>query len=845
MHKIKLYAGLRKALFPPYYQKSEIMYFKKKNIGYIISLIMCGGYTNAETFNINALNLSVEDNIDLSYFEKNSLSEGLYESDVILNGEKIKFISNDGIIEPCITAQLIKRFPLNEEAKETLILSQEDNCINLHSLDKNITVDFNDSEQVLTISIPQKYMESTYSSWVSPEMRDYGIAGLILDYTISDNHLVRKNEATRNQLYAFGNVGANFAQWRLRANYQYENKLVGKEGHSDKKNSLDWEQVYAFRDIASLSAKLFAGEIFVKSDLFDSVRFKGVSMFTDESMLPPNLRGYAPQVTGVAASNATVTLSQNGRIISQVKVPAGPFVIKDISQSVMGTIDVTVAEDNGKETKFQFTTTNIPFLTRKGQARYAMNLGQLSPKNGTFANDNFMTIESSVGVLSHTSVFGGLVATSGNKYQAINLGIGQNLGFLGAFSVDITQSYADTILGREKGKSYRINYAKDLPSIDGQLTLTGYRFADRTFNSLSNFVEQNFADKQHVDTNKDKHVFSLSYAQQLRSINASANITASRKTYWNGKQNNYFSVGLNKFFDEGVMKGGNISLSLNQVRGSNDKTDNQLYLSVSKPLSSENQNASISYFASYSDSSKRYTNNVNYSQHVDKDTNYNLTASTQDGLSEGMVSTYVSHGGEAGQIQATGSLSDSMTSLSMTMSGSVTATQHGISAHRLTYRDQSRLVVDVPKAKGVVIENSHASTNRWGLATISNVPTYYNMEYKVDVNNLPENVNIDDNVLASTLTDGAIGYVKMDADIGQSLITRIKLANGQYPPLGSVVKNSVTGKVSGIIAESGIVYLTGLNMGDQLSVNWGDAQACTFLADSLLAKSSDSIICSH
>ncbi|MEX6277368.1 fimbria/pilus outer membrane usher protein [Providencia hangzhouensis] len=27
-----------------------------------------------------------------------------------------------------------------------------------------------------------------------------------------------------------------------------------------------------------------------------------MSMFTDESMMPPNLRGYAPQITGVAAS---------------------------------------------------------------------------------------------------------------------------------------------------------------------------------------------------------------------------------------------------------------------------------------------------------------------------------------------------------------------------------------------------------------------------------------------------------------------------------------------------------------------------------------------------------------
>lgn len=824
------------------------MYFKKKNICYIISLLVCGGYSNAETFNINALNLSVDDNIDLSYFEKNNFSEGLYETDIVLNGkrilrgEKIKFISHDGIIEPCITASVIKRFPLTEDAKEILLSSEEDHCINISALDKNVTVDFNDSDQVLTISIPQKYLVAVYSSWISPELRDYGIAGLILDYTVSDNNFYRKDSGNRNNLSAFGNVGANLAEWRLRANYQYENKLV--DSSNDKKSRFEWEQIYAFRDMASLSAKLFVGEIYIKSDLFDSVRFKGISVFTDESMMPPNLRGYAPQITGVAASNATVTLSQNGRIISQIKVPAGPFVIKDLSQSVMGTIDVTVIEDYGKETRFQYTTTNIPFLTRKGQVRYTMNLGQLSPENNENIDKNFITVESSIGVLNNTSVFGGLVATSNNQYRAINLGVGQNLGFIGALSVDVTQSYAD-VGTRETGKSYRINYAKNLPSIDGQLTLTGYRFADRTFNSLSNFVEKNFSDNSQGELDKDKHVFSLSYAQQLHFMNASANITASRKTYWNGKQNNYFSIGLNKFFDEGIMKGGSVSLSLNQSRNSRDKTDNQIYLSVSRPLQTESQNASISYFASYSDQDKRYTNNVNYSNYVNKDTNYNLAASTQDGLSQGSVNAFISHSGDTGQLQMSGALSDSMNSASIMVSGSITATQHGISAHRLTYRDQSRLVVDVPKAKGVIIENSHAITNDLGLATISNVPTYYNMEYKVDLNNLPDTVNVEDNVLETALTDGAIGYIKMDADIGKSLISRIKLANGQYPPLGAVVTNTSNNKVSGIIAESGIVYLTGLNMGDQLSINWGEGKSCSFSADSILVKSSDAIICNQ
>ena len=823
------------------------MYFKKKNICYIISLIIFSGYSSAETFNINALNLSSDDNIDLSYFEKNNISEGLYESDIVVNNkrilrnEKISLINKDGVILPCITPELLKRFPLTSDAKEALIASQENNCIWLQSFDANMTVHFNDETQVLDISIPQKYIESIYSSWVSPEMRDYGISGLILDYTVSEHNFYRKHSGTRNTLSAFGNAGANIGAWRLRANYQYENKLI--DPNNDNKSRLDWEQVYAFRDIASMSAKLFVGEIFIRSDLFDSVRFKGLSVFTDESMMPPNLRGYAPQITGIAASNATVTLSQNGRILSQVKVPAGPFVIKDLSQSVMGTVDVTVTEDNGKETKFQFTTTNIPFLTRKGQIRYKFNVGQLSPQYSGSVDDKFITAEGSVGFLNNTSLFGGLVATTGNKYRAINAGVGQNLGFLGALSIDMTQSYADTRLGREQGKSYRINYAKDMPSIDGQLTLTGYRFADRTFNSLSNFVEQNYNAENSLDTNKDKHVFSISYAQQLRAINSSANITASRKTYWNGKQNNYFSISLNKFFDDGLMKGGNISLSLNQIRSAENKTDNQVYLSVSKPLNSNNKNTSISYFASYSDQDKRYANNMSYSQYVNGNTNYSLTASTQDGLSEGMVSTYFSHSGDIGQVQMSGSLSDSMNAASIMASGSITATQHGISAHRLTHRNQSRLVVDAQNAKGLVIENGNTATNGYGLATVSNVPTYYNMEYKVDMNKLPEDVNIEENILTATLTDGAIGYTKIDANIGKSQITRIKLSDGQYPPLGSVVVNSENNKVLGIIAESGIVYLTGLNKGSELKVTWGDNQSCTFLADNILAKNSDMVLC--
>ena len=42
-------------------------------------------------------------------------------------------------------------------------------------------------------------------------------------------------------------------------------------------------------------------------------------------MLPPDLRGYAPQITGVAQTNAKVNVSQNNRIIYQENVPPGPI----------------------------------------------------------------------------------------------------------------------------------------------------------------------------------------------------------------------------------------------------------------------------------------------------------------------------------------------------------------------------------------------------------------------------------------------------------------------------------------------------------------------------------------
>ncbi|MBU7321243.1 fimbria/pilus outer membrane usher protein, partial [Paenibacillus sp. SM 69] len=103
---------------------------------------------------------------------------------------------------------------------------------------------------------------------------------------------------------------------------------------------------YAFRALPQWGARLALGEDSLQSNLFDSFRFTGFSLVSDDNMLPPNLRGYAPEVTGIAKTNAKVTISQQGRVLYEAQVAAGPFRIQDLSDSVMGKLDVKVEEQD-------------------------------------------------------------------------------------------------------------------------------------------------------------------------------------------------------------------------------------------------------------------------------------------------------------------------------------------------------------------------------------------------------------------------------------------------------------------------------------------------------------------
>ena len=147
------------------------------------------------------------------------------------------------------------------------------------------------------------------------------------------------------------------------------------------------------------SSDLSAGDGYTQSGVFDSVNFRGVQLYSDDSMLPESVRGFAPVVRGIAQSNAQVTIRQGGNIIWQSYVPPGPFVIDDLyPTAASGDLDVAVREADGSVHQFIQPFSAVPVMQREGQFKYALAVGQYRAANDQDKEPTFLQTTLSYGL---------------------------------------------------------------------------------------------------------------------------------------------------------------------------------------------------------------------------------------------------------------------------------------------------------------------------------------------------------------------------------------------------------------------------------------------------------------
>ncbi|GAA3577694.1 outer membrane usher protein [Gibbsiella greigii] len=776
-------------------------------------------------FNTDVLDTNDRNNIDLSQFSRSGfIMPGTYTMVLHVNKsdmpeQQVAFVAPENDpkgSEACLSPALVNQLGLKENQAGSLAWTHGGQCLDLRSL-PGMEAHGDLSTSSLYLSIPQAYLEYTSENWDPPSRWDEGIPGLLFDYNVNAQTQQRHRSGGSGSYSLSGNgtTGANLGAWRLRADWQAN--LSHQTGSGQPTDSqFDWSRYYAYRAIPALRARLSMGEDYLSSDLFDSLRFTGASLRSDDNMLPPNLRGYAPEVSGVAKTNAKVVISQQGRVLYETQVAAGPFRIQDINDAVSGELDVRVEEQDGSVQTFKMNTASIPYLTRPGSLRYKLAMGKPSDWEHRTRGPLFATGEFSWGVSNGWSLYGGGIG--GGDYNALSVGLGRDLMALGALSFDVTQSRANLPQqGTLTGGSYRLSYSKSFDEYDSQITFAGYRFSQKDFMSMAEYLDARYEGERNGNS---KELYTITFNKQFRDWGLSTYLTYSHQTYWDRPANDRYNLMVSRYFDVGNFKNLSVSLSAYRTRY-NDTNDDGMYLSLSVPWGN---NGTLSYnmAASRDDNTHR----IGYYNRVDEHNNYQISAGSA--RSGATASGYYSHEGDMAQVSANASYQGgSYSAMGLTAQGGMTITGQGAALHRVTSQGGTRLMLDTEGVADVPVRGygSTIMTNRFGKAVITDVNSYYRNRASIDLNRLGDNVEATRSVVQATLTEGAIGYRQFDVIAGEKAMAIIKLADGSEPPFGATVMN-MRKQTTGIINDSGSVYLSGINPGEVMQVHWNGGPQC-------------------
>lgn len=830
----------------------------KKNYSSVSSLLFfitlasaADANNNDIEFETRALDIHDKQSISLSNFSRpDYMPAGNYLLSLKLNNRTIgtrefQVLELDGNSKVCFTQELLQKFDLKKNVLQGMLKHtppEDSACIIIQDYDgSTVRIDRKKSELLLTI--PQASLNYSDPDWTPPAQWDEGIPGILLDYTASGNVYHNNQGASNLSLSGYGTAGVNVGAWRLRSNHQ---AFLYKSKQGERQSRISTPAAYLTRSLNNVGAHLTIGRHYLSSDVFDSIDYSGVSMSSDDRMLPPALRGYAPVIEGIANSNAKVIITRgDNNVIYERIVPPGKFIINDLSDTASGELKVTIREENGEERTSTIQTANVPFLTRSGHVRYKVMMGQTN-EHGSF-NPHLATAEASIGLLSGASLFGGFILTDKN-YYAISSGVGYDMNSLGALSFDITHTNAQLNNSQQRGQSYRINYSKMFDSIDSQITFAGYRFSEENFLTLNDFISMKNS-PDYASTSKES--YNIVASKTFSNLGFSLNAIYTKQTYWQDvSDSNTYGLSISKTLDIAGLKNISTYLSVNRTEykksfyAQNQKNNDSIYLSFNIPLGSR----------TYLNTAMRTNNgkfspSTSYTNNVEPDSSWSVGANTFGSLRESKVNGNASQKWDKVATTLNGSMSNNDYYLGGSVKSGFTATSHGIVMHRDGYSGNSRLMIDTNGIPGVYVGNGSRSepTNAQGLAIINDIPEYYRTDYSVDVNRLPDDVDSSIPNIQTVLTKGAIGYKKLNVHRGIKAFIRLIDSQGQPIPFGTTVEETTEQRGVGMVGENGEVYISGVHKDSMLKAMDAHGRVCSFslLGKTVSLSSISSLVCEN
>jgi len=491
------------------------------------------------------------------------LEPGIHRLDVMVNGtwrgtREVSVAAGAA----CVSSALIRVLTLKTEYRD-LLEAGAGTCIDLTDRIEGATVEIDAPTLQLRIGIPQAAQAAVARGAVAPEERDQGISAAFVDYSISQHH-ARGHDSSFIGL----RTGVNLGAWRLRHRATAGWGANGRH-YTALGNDLQ-------RDLPGWNSQLLLGQAATAGDLFDSVPFTGLRLFSDERMLPDSQRGYAPVVRGIAHGNAVVRVWQNGALIHEMAVPPGPFTIEDLYPTrVGGDLDVTVTEVDGQQQRFTVNFAAVPQALRAGASRFSVTTGALRDDGGRQAL-RFAEATYARGLGNRLTALGG--AQLAERYGAGVLGLALNTP-LGAFGADLThargQQTGSTV---SSGNSYRLNYQRALARFGTNVGLATYRISTQGFLTLEDAAREPALGPDPVGRPRQRH--QINFSQRVGERNT-ISLGGGQVTYWNTAQRRndlHFSL-------QGTVGRANYGVSVTRYKQiASDATDTRYAFTFSVPL---------------------------------------------------------------------------------------------------------------------------------------------------------------------------------------------------------------------------------------------------------------------
>lgn len=753
---------------------------------------------------------------------------GIYIGDSFLTKKNISLIEDKTTkkIVPCFNNSLIEELPIKESIKKEILdrIKKNDECININEYLSPLQYNINVPDLKLELSIAQIYLDQKKTNLARRKDWDDGITALITNYTILGSNVREKKSGLNSSSYYLSLYNKlNFGAWRLSNDIYWAYSKYG----SNVNNEYHINNIALYRNIPSIDSILTIGQSSLGSSIFQSYSYRGINIHNESMMVSENERGYAPNIKGILNSKSRVTIRQNGNIIYENYLDAGPYNIDDLyPNGNNGDYEVEIVSLDGKVDKFIVPYSSLPDMLKEGRYNYNLTLGN-TENNG---NVKFLQSDFSYGLRFKATVNSGIQLSNNYKSQAV--GISKDIGYLGALSFDATNSIASINSKKYNGQSYRFLYSKSLIDLGTTLRLIGYRYSTSGFYSFDESNRLNHsANISHDDYYSNYHRKSSFQANINQSLGKYGQLYAWGivTNYWHGKSNKNIQLGWNKTLSD--FYNVTINTNISHYKYLNGNSENIYFINFSIPLKPFFVNTDNLMYASnsmnYHEETKSFTNVNNiYGTAYNSKINYNMSYSSGNKMTKETAGANIVYNGNKSKLNMGAVYSQDLSQLNYGINGSLVTHSGGV-----TFANQisdNAVLIEAKGAEGAKVGRlaKNLYIDDFGYAVVPYATPYAYNEIELDPSSFGDNYNIENKVLKTVPTKGAITKVSFNVEKGYNFLARVNYKNNPIR-FGSVVKNIINDNTF-IANDDGTVYLSGVNDGTTFIVQWDKNSSCKF-----------------